>query len=81
MFVMYNHVGFIIRPLRLKRVCPVPTGMQRQGNGQWSMPVRHKASPFWAQAVKKICTLVSHAISNFSHIWQKVYESSKSAFQ
>ena len=22
-------------------------------NGQWSMPVRHKASPFWAQAVKR----------------------------
>ena len=29
-------------------------------NGQWSMPARHNASPFWAQAVKRktiLCTL------------------------
>ena len=33
--------------------------------GQWSMPGRHKASPFWAQAVKTktgLCTPVLHAI-------------------
>ena len=30
-----------------------------RANGQWSMPARHKASPFWAQAVKRktiLCT-------------------------
>ena len=37
----------------------------RLTNGQWSMPACHKASPFWAQAVKAktgLCTLVLHAI-------------------
>ena len=45
------------------------TQAQPMVNGQWSMLVSHKASPFWAQAVKKTCTLVSHAVFKFlSHL-------------
>ena len=42
-------------------------GQEVKRNGQWSMPVRHKASPFWAQAVKKkYVHWFSHAISHVS---------------
>ena len=39
------------------------------------MPVRHKASPFWAQAVKR--NMYIGFACNFSHIWEKAKKSSK----
>ena len=50
-------------------------------NGQWSMPARHKASPFWAQAVKRKTILYTLFWTDSLHIWQKLPNSSKSATQ
>ena len=43
-----------------------------EGNGQWSMPARHKANPFCAQAVKREKNNFAPACLSAAHLRRRM---------
>ena len=46
----------------------------RVNDGQWSMPARHKGSPFWAQAAKRKTIYTSSSRASRGRKFQKKKE-------
>ena len=67
------HVEGLCRSSRCVALGTCTSSQVWTSNGQWSMPARHKASPFWAQAVKRKLDYVHWLCMRFiAHLAERV---------